>query len=222
MNRKSFRRLSFLVVMLAFVGGCASGRPLYVPGDLARVRGAQAPPPSAAPPRVAVLDFTFREPPGKEVGRDYDNVRPIVWKGDRGAGMADLVAAVLVEKGVPVVRVRDAAGVPPGVERKVWGRVDEFRVNAKRERSVKVESAARVALTLFASGPSVPEGWHSAVSSEFWGSDPVFITPEGVRDALLGAANGAAEEAGRRLSNAGIAVSLPAGGAGAPEREPSP
>jgi hypothetical protein len=77
-----------------------------------------------------------------------------------------------------------------------------------------VEAAAHVALTLYGAGSRTPQGWNSAVAADFWYSDPLVITPDGLRQAMNGAANAAAEEAVRRLKAAGILPAAPARAAG--------
>lgn len=187
------------------VCGCVTGKVLYLPGGPARP-AAQAVQRAEGVPAVAVLDFSREGSPSFEVGRDYDQVRPIVWKGNPGKAVADLVAEVLAEKGVPTVRATGEADVPAGVPAKVWGRVEEFRVNVKRVGTLKVEAESVVALRVFGSGPAAPPGWSSAVSSTYWFADPLFITPEGVLQAVNGAANSAAEETVRRLAETGVVV----------------
>ncbi|MBI5420022.1 MAG: hypothetical protein HZA60_08030 [Deltaproteobacteria bacterium] len=194
----------FALVFWWSLSGCVTGKALYLPGGLSRPPAAG--PAAAAPggPSVAVLDFTWAGSRSPEIGRDYDQVRPIVWKGAPGRSMADLIARALEEKGIPVVRVSGESEAPPGVPARVWGRVDEFRVNVKRQGSVKVEAEAYVALTIYGAGPSAPPGWRSVATSNFWYTDPLFITPEGVLRSVNSAANAVAEEAVRRLMEAGI------------------
>ena len=69
----------FLMVVLA---ACAPGNRLHVPGDLTRPPG--SPPRVEGYPQVAVADFAYSAPAGSPevIGRDYDQVRQIVWKGD--------------------------------------------------------------------------------------------------------------------------------------------
>ena len=187
-----------LALLLAVAAGCASGRPLSLSGSL-------VPPEKPVSsdnvlPRVAVVDFEFSAPENEAIGRDYDNVRPIQWKGSPGPVVADLVAASLIGRGVPVVRVQMAGHVPAGVLVTVRGRVDLFRVDAKRIHSFRIESVAQVGMTVYAEGEGVPAGWSSGpVSSEVWSSEPFFVTPVGVREALASAAEGAADEAVRSL-----------------------
>jgi len=195
------------VVLLLWMGvcGCVTGKVLYLPGCPARP-AAQAAQRAEGVPAVAVLDFTWEGSPSFEVGRDYDQVRPIVWKGNPGKTIADLIADVLAEKGVPTVRATGEADVPAGVPAKVWGRVEEFRVNVKRVETLKVEAESVVAFRVFGSGGAAPPGWSSAVSSTYWFTDPLFITPEGTLQAVNGAANSAAEEGVRRLAETGVVV----------------
>lgn len=200
-------------LVLAGPVGCMSGRTLYVPGDLERPRAkASAPAPSAV--RIAVVDFVKGASISPEIGRDYDNVRPIRWKGEPGKAVADLIADALAEKGFEVVRVTRETSVPPDAAASVWGTVEAFRIDAKRKSSLAVEAAAHVALTLHGAGTGVPNGWSSAVAADFWYSDPFVITPAGLRQAMNGAANAAAEEAVRRLTAAGIIPPAPASPAG--------
>lgn len=195
-----------LLVPAILLAGCMSGNVLGVKGGLARPEKT-VPGPGVSGRTVAVLDFSYAPAAAGgagEIGRDYDHVRAIVWDGAPGKAVPDLIALVLVEKGVPVVRVGTEAEVPPDIEGRVWGRVDDFRVDSRRKGTVNVEDAARVAVTLMASGPGVPSGWSSQVASEYWVTDAVFVSSQGVREAINGAANAAAEEAFRRLVNAGL------------------
>ena len=71
--------------------GCAPANVLTIPRDLAR----EASPPAAGTGEgaaVAVLDFSWSGPPSGEIGRDFDLVRPIVWNGNPGKSIADLIA----------------------------------------------------------------------------------------------------------------------------------
>ncbi len=183
---------------MAMSSGCATGRPLSLSGGLLPTgRELSA---GKVLPRVAIVDFEFAGGDNAVIGRDYDNVRPIVWKGSPGAAIADIVALSLVDRGVPVVRVSMAGQVPGGVLVTVRGRIDDFRVNAKRIHSVKAESVANVGLTVFAEGEKVPQGWSGGpFASDVWAAEPLFVTPDGVRDAIQSAASGAAEEAARRV-----------------------
>lgn len=200
-------RRFLLFLLLAAAAGCITGQALSLPGDLSRP-ASQGPAPNAVGTLVAVIDFAQAPALSEEIGRDYDHVRPIRWRGAPGKAMADLVAAVLAEKGFRVERFRDERSVPPDAAARVWGRVDEFRVDAKRVNAIKAEAAARVAMAIFGSGGQGPPGWSADVASDY-GAEDAFVTPGGVRTAMNGAANGAAEEAVRRLTAAGIVPSAP-------------
>lgn len=193
-----------LLFFLAWIGmfGCITGKVMTLPGNPVRP-SAQALQKSEAPPEVAVLDLSWEKPSNNEIGRDYDQVRAIVWKGNAGKTMADLVAGVLAEKGVGVIRSTGDAEVPAGVPAKVWGSVEGFRVNVKRVGTLKVEAEAVVSLRIFGSGGTAPPGWNSAVSTTYWIADPLFMTPDGALQAVNGAANSAAEESVRRLEEIG-------------------
>jgi len=203
-----FRVVKVILVLAAFVGGsgCVTGKVLTMPGDLARPETRGAALTTAAGPAVAVLDFTFAGAPPHEIGRDFDHARAIVWKGDPGKTMSNLIAGVLNEKGFRAVRVASEAAVPEDAIARVWGAVDKFRVETRKTGSlrIKVESAATVSLTVYGTGGSAPPNWNTIIVSDYWTEDPFFVTPEGVRDAVNGAANTVAEETVRRLVAAGV------------------
>ena len=201
-----FRVVKVFLVLAAFVGGsgCVTGKVLTLPGDLARPETRGAAQTTAAGPAVAVLDFTFEGAPTHEIGRDFDHARAIVWKGNPGKAMPDLIAGVLNEKGFRAVRVSSGAEVPADAVARVWGSVDKFRVETRRKSKIKVESAASVTLTVYGTGESAPPNWNTTVVSDYWTEDPFFVTPEGVRDAVNGAANAVAEETVRRLVAVGV------------------
>jgi hypothetical protein len=196
---RAIRNLLVAVFPLLILASCAPGR-LYVPGDLSR----PARPPEAAPgaPQAAVVDFSYAATEPEVIGRDFDQVRPILWKGQPGKAMADLVSRVLAEKGVPSVRAASDADVPADVPVRVGGTVRRFEVNARRSGGVTVVVEATVSLTVSAAGGSFPPMWESTVTSSSSAKD-VFVTPEGLRDVLLTSANAAAEEAARRLLDVG-------------------
>ena len=206
MNR--FRIVLVVLALAVSVGvsGCVTGKVMTLPGNLARSGMREAPQTAAAGRVVAVLDFTFAGTPPYEIGRDFDHARTIVWKGDPGEAMADLVADVLDEKGFRAVRVPSGEAVPGDAIARVWGTVDKFRVDSRKSGSMrlKVESAASVSLTVYGTGGSAPPNWNSTVTSDFWTEDALFVTPEGVRKAVTGAANAVAEETVRRLVAAGV------------------
>lgn len=186
--------------------GCAPANVLTIPKDLSR-EAAPAAPGTSAGAAVAVLDFSWSGPPSGEIGRDFDLVRPIVWTGNPGKSIADLIAGALAEKGIAAVRVAGEADAPPDVPAKVWGSLDEFRVNVKRVGMVKVEEEAVATLKVQGVSPGVPEGWSTKVSSSYMDDYP-YVTPYVVYDTLNAAANAAADEAVRRLLEAGV-VSAP-------------
>jgi len=200
------RVLLLPVAVLLLAGtGCVTGKVLYLPGELSRP-GAGAPTAPPEGPAVAVLDFAYAGTPPYEIGRDYDHARSIVWKSEPGKELADLVADVLSEQGIPVVRVASDADLPKDVSARVWGRVDEIRVSTKRPGSLRltVEVSASIAATLNAAGGSAPPGWSSSLSSDFAYTEPIFATAAAVQSGVNGAANAVAEEAVKRLFAAGV------------------
>lgn len=203
--RKRVRFLLLPAAVLLLAGtGCVTGKVLYLPGDLYRP-AAGAPPGPTEGPAVAVLDFAYAGTPPYEIGRDFDHARSIVWKGDPGKALADLVADVLKEHGIPAVRVSSESEVPPAAAARVWGRVDELKVSTIRTGSLRVSVEVRVsvAVTLFASGGSAPPDWSSSLSSDFLSKEPLFVTSAAVHASVSGAANAVAEEAVKRLFAAG-------------------
>lgn len=202
-------RLSLPLAALILWGtlyGCATGDVLTIPRDLSREASPPAPA-TAGSPAVAVLDFSWSGAPSGEIGRDFDLVRPIVWKGNPGKSIANLIAGALAEKGIAAVRVAGEADVPADVPARVWGSLEEFRVNVKRVGMIKVEEEAVATLKLQGVSPGVPEGWTGTVSSSYMDDYP-YVTPFVVYDTLNAAANAAANEAVRRLLEAGV-VSAP-------------
>lgn len=203
--RKRIRVLLLPVAVLFLAAaGCATGKVLYLPGELSRPT-AGSPLPAAEGPTVAVLDFSYAGTPPYEIGRDFDHARSIVWKSNPGTVLADLVADVLAEQGIPAVRVASESEAPPGTAAKVWGTVDELQVSTKKTGSLRLtmEVSASVTATLYAAGGGAPPDWNSRVSSDFLATEPLFVNAVAIRSAVSGAANAVAEEAVKRLFAAG-------------------
>jgi hypothetical protein len=150
-----------------------------------------------------VLDFAYVAGEPGVVGRDYDNVRPIEWKGEPGKAMADLVASVLAEGGVAVVRAAVESPSLDNIPIRISGTVRLFEVNVRRRGGVKIVNEATVALAVTAAGGplSVPMSFTATSSTSV---EDVFVTPEGARQVLFSSANVAAEETARRLHDAGV------------------
>lgn len=203
--------LGLLLSITVFSAGCATSNVLQVDGGLDRPVK-QGPGAGSGARAVAVADFAYAGKAGGEIGRDFDRVRPIAWSASPGKALSDLIAVVLFEKGVPVVRVADEAGAPPDVAAKVWGRIDELRVDAKRTGTFKVEDSARLAVTVYGAGGGAPSQWSTAVASDYSFTDALFVTEPGVLQALNGAANAVAEEVVKRLISAGLVGAPPAAG----------
>lgn len=204
------------------VSGCVTGKDLHLPGELSRPGTGGAEQGTVGSPTVAVLDFHYAGDPSHEIGRDFDHARTIVWKGDPGKAIPDLIADVLAEKGLHAVRVPAGQAIPADAVARVWGRVDKFRVEARKTGSLRMTAklASSVSVTVFGSGGSASPGWSSAVASDYWVEDPFFITPDGIRDAVNGAANAVAEETVSKLVAAGV-ISLPSEpSSGPPEEQP--
>ncbi|MGE5283945.1 MAG: hypothetical protein ACM3OG_03145 [Actinomycetota bacterium] len=199
--KRAFRTLLLFVCPCLVLSACAAGSSLYVPGNLTRPAGAVAPAAGAA--QAVVVDFSFAAAPDGVVGKDYDRVRPIVWKGEPGKAMADLVAAVLGERGVAAVRRGADAQGGGEVPVRISGVVRRFEVNARRTGNLTVVTEATVSLTITAEGPGVSRPLEEAVTSSASFKD-LFVTPDGLREALLSTANSAAEEAARKLLEAKV------------------
>ncbi len=215
-NRAAF--LGILFSIIAISTGCATSSVLKVQGGLERP-SRPVPGAGSAARAVAVADFAYSGQPGGEIGRDFDRVRPIAWSGAPGKALPDLIAVVLFEKGVPVVRVADESSAPPDAAAKIWGRVDAFRVDAKRTGTFNVEDSAQVGVTVSASGGGAPPQWNTAVASNYAFTDAFFVTEAGVLEALNGAANAVANEVVKRLVSAGVVTGAQPGTEGDGERK---
>lgn len=201
MVKRAFRTLLPLVGPCLILSACAAGSALHVPGDLARPARAVAP--AAGAPQAVVVDFSYAAAPDGVVGRDFDRVRPIVWKGAPGKAMADLVAGVLGERGVAAVRRGAIAQVAEAVPVRISGVVRRFEVNARRTGNLSVVTEATVSLTVTAEGPGLSGPSEQTVTSSMSLSD-LFVTADDLREALMSAANAAAEEAARKLLEAKV------------------
>ena len=199
--KRAFRTVLLFVVPCLVLSACAAGSSLYVPGDLSRPARAVAP--AAGAPQAVVADFSYAAAPDGVIGRDYDRVRPIVWKGEPGKAMADLVAGVLGESGVAVVRRGADAQGAEAVPVRISGVVRRFEVNARRTGGLSVVTEATVSLTFTAEGPGLSGPSEQTVTSSTSLSD-LFVTPDDLREALMSTGNAVAEEAARKLLEAKV------------------
>jgi hypothetical protein len=205
MVKRDFRTLLLFVGPLLILSACA-GSLLYVPGEL--TRPARSVKPAAGAPQVAVLDFSYAAAPDGVIGRDFDRVRPIVWKGQPGKAMADLIAGVLGESGVAAVRRGANAQGVDGVPVRISGVVRRFEVNTRRTGGGSVTTEATVGVTFTAEGPALSGPSEHTVTSSASFSD-LFVTPDGLREALMSTANAVAEEAARKLLEAKVVSPSP-------------
>lgn len=221
---KPFRvvRAMLILALSIAISGCVTGRVLYMPGELARPGKGKPGQGAAGGPVVAVTDFEYAGTSPYEIGRDFDHARAIVWKGDPGKAMPDLIAAVLNEKGVRTVRVPAGGAVPADAAARVWGKVDKFHADARKAGSLRTTAqySASVAVTVFGSGGNAPPGWRSSVTSDYTADEPVFITPDGIRDTVNAAANAVAEETVNRMVSAGVITLPPKPSPGPAEGQP--
>jgi len=206
MVKRPFRSLLLFVFPCLILSACATGSTLYVPGDLTRPARAVAP--AAGAPQAVIADFSFTAAPNDVIGRDYDRARPIVWTGEPGKAMADLVAAVLRERGIATVRPGADAQGAEGLPVRVSGVVRRFEVHTRRTGNLTVVTEANVSLTVKAEGPGVPNPLEETVTSSASLSD-LFVTPDDIREALLSTVNTVAEEAARTLIGAKVVSPSP-------------
>ena len=199
--KRAFRTLLLFVGPCLVLSACAAGNTLHVPGDLARPARTVAP--AAGAPQVVVADFSYAAAPDGVVGRDFDRVRPIVWKGEPGKAMADLFAGVLGESGVAAVRRGADAQGAEAVPVRISGVVRRFEVKARRSGGLSVVTEATVSMTVTAEGPGLSGMSEKTVTSSTSLSD-LFVTPDDLREALMSAANAVAEEAARKLLEAKV------------------
>jgi len=197
--KRAFRTILLFAGPLLILSACA-GNVLHIPGDL--TRPARPVSPVAGATRVAVADFSHTPAADNAVGRDFDHARPIVWKGEPGKAMADLVAGVLAESGVATARRAEDASAADGVPVRISGVVRRFEVNSRRTGGTVVTEAT-VTLVVTAEGPGLSGPYKQTVTSSTSLSD-LFVTPDDPREALLSAANTVAEEVVRKLLEAKV------------------
>ena len=204
--KRTFRTLLLFVCPCLILSACATGGSLYVPGALTRPAGVAAP--AAGMPQAVISDFTFAAAPDGVIGRDFDHARPIIWKGEPGKAMADLVARVLGERGVTTIRQGASAQGAEVLPVRVSGVVRRFEVNTRRTGNLTVVTEATVSLTITAEGSGVSGRTEETITSNASLSD-VFVTPDDLRETLLSTANNVAVEAARRLLEAKVVSPSP-------------
>ena len=204
---RAIRTLLLIVCPCLVLSACSMGSSLYVPGDLTRPARAVAP--RAGAPQAVISDFSFVVDRDGVIGRDYDRARPIVWKGEPGKAMADLVAGALGERRVGTVRWGSDA--PQGAEAvpvRISGVLRRFEVNARRTGNLTVVTEAVVNLVITVEGPGLSGPMEKSVTSSASLSD-LFVTPDDLREALISTANAVAEEAARILLEAKVVTPSP-------------
>ena len=196
----------FLGVALPVVilSGCVPAHQLLVPPEITRPTAIDplSPRPLGMIGAVtAVMDFSCTPPEEPNViGRDSDRVRQIVWEGDPGRLMADLVAGALSERGASAFRVRDEKDgqAPEDSLTIINGSIRQFEVNIRRRSIIKAYIEATVEMTLSVSGRGGSAPWETSIWSSYVMQEVVPL-PDDVRKALSFAANSAADEAAKRL-----------------------
>jgi hypothetical protein len=201
MMKSAFRSLLPFVASCLLLSACAAGSTVRVPGDLTRPSGDFEP--RAGAPQAVVVDFSFASAQDGVVGRDFDRARTIAWDGEPGKAMADLVAAVLGERGVAAIRQSADARGSEAVPVRITGVVRRFEVNTRRSGGLGVFSEATVSLTVTAQGPGLPGPSEQTVTSST-SLGTLFVTSGDLREALMSTANAAAEEAARKLIEAKV------------------
>ena len=206
--KRNLSVFSFCVVLSAAVFmGCGSANQLLVPTEITRPPVTDLSPPEPSRARVAVVDFSYTPPDEpKVIGRDNDRVRQIIWEGNPGNLMADLVAGSLSERGVPASRFSEETLITDNFSSVVKGTVRRFEVNIRRRNLVNVYVETTVEMNIFVSGPGVTAPWETSISSSSV-SQEVIPLPDNVGKALSSVANNAADEAVRRLRERGAAGS---------------
>ncbi len=199
--KRALRTLVLFVGPCLVLSACAVGSTLHVPGDL--VRPAVAAPRPAGAPQAVIADFTFTAAPDNTLGRDFDRARPIVWKGEPGKAMADLVAGALRENGVATIRGGADAQGAGAVPVRISGVVRRFEVNSRRGGTFSVVNEATVGIVVTAEGPGLSGPTEQTVTSSASLQD-LFVTPDDLYEVLLSTANAVAEEAARKLLEAKV------------------
>jgi len=199
--KRTFRSLLLFVCPCLILSACAAGSTLHVPGDLTRPARAVAP--RGGAPQAVIADFSYAAAPNGAVGRDFDRARTIAWNGEPGKAMADLVAAVLGERGVATVRKGADAQGAETVPVRISGELRRFEVNTRRIGAFKVSTEATVSLTIMVESPGISGPLEKTVTSSTSLPD-FFVTPDDIREALISAANTVAEEAARTLIEAKV------------------
>ncbi|MBE0607041.1 MAG: hypothetical protein IH610_12220 [Deltaproteobacteria bacterium] len=207
MVKRISRTLLLFVGPFLILSACATGSSLYVPGDLARSPlGVAAP--AAGVPQALIADFSFAAAPNGVIGRDFDRARPIVWNGEPGKAMADLVAGALGERGVGTVRPGpDTQGVG-ALPARISGTLTRFEVNSRRTGNLTVTTEATVSISVTAEGPGVAGSLERTITSS--SSLPgLFVTVDDIRGALLSVANTVADEVARTMIEAKVVTPSP-------------
>jgi hypothetical protein len=150
-----------------------------------------------------IVDFSYAAVGEGVIGRDYDRARPIVWKGEPGKTMADLVAGVLGERGVATIRGGADAQGAEALPVRISGVVRRFEVNSRRTGSFTVVTEAVVTVTVTVESPGTSGPMEKTVTSSTSLSD-FLPTPDDLRTALLSTANTVAEETARILLEAKV------------------
>ncbi|MCL2102925.1 MAG: hypothetical protein FWH25_02695 [Syntrophorhabdaceae bacterium] len=204
--KPNLSKISLCVALFAVVfAGCGTTDQIIVPSRIARPPDSPAPVPYGD--RVAVADFSYKPLDEMNViGRDYDRVRKIIWEGDPGSLMADLVADALFERGVLVFRLKEDEPLD-NYSSVIGGAVLRFEAEIRRRSMVQLQIEVTVEMNLSVSGPSAKVPWETSVSSKAV-FQQMFPGPEDIQKALSSAANSAADEAVRRLRERGLTKSL--------------
>jgi len=206
MVKRACRTLLLFVCPCLILSACAAGSTLHVPGDLTRPASAVAP--KGGAPQAVIADFSYAAAPYGVVGRDFDRARTIAWNGEPGKAMADLVAAVLGERGVATVRKgADAQGAETAPVR-IAGELRRFEVNTRRTGPFTLITEAVVSLTVTVEGAGLSAPLERTVTSSASLSD-FLPTPDDLREALLSTTNTVAEEAARILLEAKVVSPSP-------------